>query len=107
MLEAGRGASGADATGGAETRSESTGRVADAEDAGEEVLDSSSEPCGPTATTNSSASKASPSAPPPIHRASLLLPGARELASSSVRLQRTGPRSIPCPPAGALPRDLS
>ena len=67
MLEAGCDAGGADATAGAETRSESTGRVADAEDAGEEVPDSSSEPGGPTATLNSSASKASPSAPPPIH----------------------------------------
>src|SRR3954468_19937912 len=107
MLEAGRSGGGADATAGAETRSESTGRGADAEDAGEEVLDSSSEPCGPTATSNSSISKMRPSAPPPIHRASHLLPGGREPASSSVRLQRTGPRSVPCPPAGAPPRDLS
>ena len=74
------------------------GRGADAEDAGEEVLDSSSEPGGPTATSNSSISKMRPSAPPPIHRASHLLPGGREPASSSVRLQRTGPRSVPCPP---------
>src|SRR5215203_4599161 len=97
LLGAGLGGDGADATAGAEATCSGTGAcfaggfsgsrasgVENAEDRGEEVLGNSSEPCGLTATSNSSTSKVSPKAPTPTNWASFLTLGANEWTSRSV-----------------------